>query len=146
MSSNAHTDGDALVHWTRANVLHMGDTYFNGMLPFIDLEFGRLDRRPDRRGRPGLDMANDADRDHPRPRPGRAQAPTSSAIATCSSTCATAIGQGIARGQTPRRAPGRGPRQRYGRDSDFITPAAFTEAVYRSLMREVAGVQDDHHH
>ena len=23
---HAHTDGDALVHWTRANVLHMGDT------------------------------------------------------------------------------------------------------------------------
>ena len=36
----AHTDGDALVHWTRANVLHMGDTFFNGMLPFIDLESG----------------------------------------------------------------------------------------------------------
>src|SRR5688572_2938157 len=36
----AHTDGDALIHWTRANVLHMGDTYFNGILPFIDLESG----------------------------------------------------------------------------------------------------------
>jgi cyclase len=37
---HAHTDGDALVHWTRANVLHMGDTFFNGLLPFIDLESG----------------------------------------------------------------------------------------------------------
>src|SRR5688500_5105933 len=25
---NAHTDGDALVYWTGANVLHMGDTFF----------------------------------------------------------------------------------------------------------------------
>lgn len=34
---NAHTDGDVLVHWQKANVLHMGDTFFNGMYPFIDL-------------------------------------------------------------------------------------------------------------
>lgn len=37
---NAHTDGDALVHFERANVLHMGDTYFNGLYPFIDLGSG----------------------------------------------------------------------------------------------------------
>lgn len=38
--AHAHTDGDALVYWTDANVLHMGDTFFNGMLPFIDLASG----------------------------------------------------------------------------------------------------------
>ena len=37
---HAHTDGDAMVYWTRANVLHMGDTFFNGLLPFIDLDSG----------------------------------------------------------------------------------------------------------
>src|SRR5215207_161066 len=37
---HAHTDGDALVYWTRANALHMGDTFFNGLLPFIDLDSG----------------------------------------------------------------------------------------------------------
>ncbi len=37
---NAHTDGDVLVHWKKANVLHMGDTFFNGMYPFIDLSSG----------------------------------------------------------------------------------------------------------
>lgn len=37
---HAHTDGDAIVHFKRANVLHMGDTYFNGMYPFIDLGSG----------------------------------------------------------------------------------------------------------
>jgi len=37
---NAHTDGDALIEFTRAKVLHMGDTYFNGMYPFIDFESG----------------------------------------------------------------------------------------------------------
>ncbi|MDH5642600.1 MAG: MBL fold metallo-hydrolase [Gemmatimonadota bacterium] len=34
---NAHTDGDAIVHFTKANVFHMGDTFFNGRYPFIDV-------------------------------------------------------------------------------------------------------------
>src|SRR5258706_9143076 len=33
---NAHTDGDAVVHFLRNDVVHMGDIYFNGMYPFID--------------------------------------------------------------------------------------------------------------
>jgi cyclase len=38
--AKAHTDGDALVKFRRANVLHMGDTWFNGGYPFIDLSSG----------------------------------------------------------------------------------------------------------
>jgi len=36
----AHTDGDAIVHFTGSDVLHMGDVYFNGMYPFIDADSG----------------------------------------------------------------------------------------------------------
>ncbi len=36
----AHTDGDAIVHFKKSNVIHMGDIYFNGMYPFIDLSAG----------------------------------------------------------------------------------------------------------
>src|SRR5664279_4583897 len=36
----AHTDGDAIVYFHKANVLHMGDTFFNGMYPFVDLSSG----------------------------------------------------------------------------------------------------------
>lgn len=36
----AHTDGDAIVHFVRANTLHMGDTFFNGRYPFVDLSSG----------------------------------------------------------------------------------------------------------
>ena len=32
----AHTDSDILVHFQNANVLHVGDIWFNGMYPFID--------------------------------------------------------------------------------------------------------------
>ncbi len=36
----AHTDGDAIIHFKNANVIHTGDLMFNGMFPFIDLDRG----------------------------------------------------------------------------------------------------------
>jgi cyclase len=36
----AHTDGDALVHFVRSNTIHMGDNFFNGRYPFVDLSSG----------------------------------------------------------------------------------------------------------
>lgn len=36
----AHTDGDSIVYFKKANVLHMGDTYFSTGYPFIDLSSG----------------------------------------------------------------------------------------------------------
>lgn len=37
---NAHTDGDALVYFAQSNVLHTGDTFFNGRFPYIDIKRG----------------------------------------------------------------------------------------------------------
>lgn len=37
---NAHTNGDAMVYFLKNNVLHMGDTYFSGRYPYIDLKNG----------------------------------------------------------------------------------------------------------
>jgi glyoxylase-like metal-dependent hydrolase (beta-lactamase superfamily II) len=37
---NAHTDGDGIVFFKQSNVIHMGDTYFAGMYPFIDVSNG----------------------------------------------------------------------------------------------------------
>ena len=37
---NAHTDGDGLILFRKANVLHTGDTLFNGFYPFIDADSG----------------------------------------------------------------------------------------------------------
>jgi cyclase len=33
---NAHTDGDSIIFFKTANVIHMGDTFFNGIYPFMD--------------------------------------------------------------------------------------------------------------
>ena len=37
---NAHTDGDAMVYFVNNDVIHMGDTYFSGRYPYIDLKSG----------------------------------------------------------------------------------------------------------
>jgi cyclase len=36
----AHSSGDAIVHFRDADVIHMGDLFFNGMYPYIDVDFG----------------------------------------------------------------------------------------------------------
>jgi glyoxylase-like metal-dependent hydrolase (beta-lactamase superfamily II) len=38
--ANAHTDGDAIVHFRKADVLHTGDIFFAAGYPFIDLSSG----------------------------------------------------------------------------------------------------------
>lgn len=38
--SNGHTDGDAVVYFPKSNVAHLGDHFFNGVFPFVDLNTG----------------------------------------------------------------------------------------------------------
>jgi cyclase len=35
-----HTDGDSIIFFTTSNVIHMGDHFFAGRFPFVDLESG----------------------------------------------------------------------------------------------------------
>ncbi|MFT7235656.1 MAG: cyclase [Methylophagaceae bacterium] len=38
--SNGHTDGDSVVFLRQANIVHMGDHFFAGMFPFVDVDNG----------------------------------------------------------------------------------------------------------
>ncbi len=38
--ASAHTDGDAVIHFKKANAIHAGDIFFNGFYPFIDPRHG----------------------------------------------------------------------------------------------------------
>ena len=38
--ANGHTDGDAIIHFPVSNVIHMGDMFFNGQYPYVDLDAG----------------------------------------------------------------------------------------------------------
>jgi len=37
---SAHTDGDSIIYFEKANVVHAGDIFFNGFYPFIDAANG----------------------------------------------------------------------------------------------------------
>ncbi|KAA3642131.1 MAG: MBL fold metallo-hydrolase [Proteobacteria bacterium] len=37
---HAHTDGDSVIYFTDANVIHAGDVFFNGRFPYIDIDSG----------------------------------------------------------------------------------------------------------
>ncbi len=37
---NGHTDGDSVIFFTKANVVHLGDDFFAGRFPFVDLQSG----------------------------------------------------------------------------------------------------------
>ena len=37
---SSHTDGDSLVYFKEGNIIHMGDNYFNGLFPYVDVDSG----------------------------------------------------------------------------------------------------------
>jgi cyclase len=37
---HGHTDGDSVIFFTRSNVVHMGDDFFAGRFPFVDIDSG----------------------------------------------------------------------------------------------------------
>jgi len=37
---HGHTDGDSIIFFTKSNVVHMGDDFFVGRFPFVDLDNG----------------------------------------------------------------------------------------------------------
>ena len=55
----AHTDGDSVIHFKKANVIHMGDTFFNGSYPYIDLSAGGSVDGVIENARRILELAND---------------------------------------------------------------------------------------
>lgn len=54
-----HTDGDSVVLFNNANVLHTGDLYFNGFFPFVDVQNGGSVKRMAENIGQLLDMIND---------------------------------------------------------------------------------------
>jgi glyoxylase-like metal-dependent hydrolase (beta-lactamase superfamily II) len=58
----AHTDGDTIVHFTNRNAFHMGDTFFNGTYPFIDVDSAGSFDGLIAAGEQVIAMANDATR------------------------------------------------------------------------------------
>jgi glyoxylase-like metal-dependent hydrolase (beta-lactamase superfamily II) len=136
--SNAHTDGDSLVHWQKANVLHMGDTFFHrGSFPFIDLSSGgsidgliaAIDH--------GLQMSNPTTRIIP----GHGPVATRADLVGYRAMLADIRGKvaaGIKSRRTLAQIKASAPATRYGMPDGFIKPDQFVEAVYNSLQKAPA--------
>ena len=137
--ANAHTDGDVLIYWTHANVLHMGDTFFNGMLPFIDLDSGGSIDGAIVAAETGMVLANEETRIIPGHGPIASRADLAR-YRNMLVELRSRVGQGIAAGRTLEQIQAERHADGYGRPGAFISPEAMIETIYRSLT------DPPHHH
>ena len=130
---NAHTDGDAFVHWQKANVLHMGDTFFHGTsYPFIDLSSGGSIDGVIAAAEKGLALSNEATKIIP----GHGPVATRAQLAAYRDMLVDLRGKvaaGIKAKQSLAQIQATKPAARYGMPGGFIKPDQFVEAVYNSL-------------
>ena len=129
---HAHTDGDALVYWTRANVIHMGDTFFNGLLPFIDLESGGSIDGLLAALNQAIEMTNESTIVIPGHGPVARRAELA-AYRDVLTGMRAQIFDAIEQGRSLDEIKAMRLADRYGDEDDFITPDAFVETVHRSL-------------
>jgi glyoxylase-like metal-dependent hydrolase (beta-lactamase superfamily II) len=137
--ANAHTDGDALVHWQKANVLHMGDTFFHKVtFPFVDIgSGGSIDGMIAAANR-GLAIANASTRIIP----GHGPVATRAELAAYRDMLVdvrTKVAAGIAARRTLAQIKASAPVARYGMPDGFMKPDRFVEAVYNSLTQAARG-------
>ena len=129
---NGHTDNDSYVYFTESDVIHMGDTFFNGRFPFVDLGSGGtvagLERNighvlsmigPDTRVIPGHGDLGDR---------AALQAYHDMLVATIESVRAM-----MAEGKTLDKIKAAGlPEKWAGYASDFVPEARWIETIYAS--------------
>ncbi len=135
--AHAHTDGDSLIYWTRANVLHMGDTYFNGLLPFIDLDSGGSIDGAIAAVETGLGLANEATRIIPGHGP-MARRADLVRYRDMLIDLRNRVGQGIAAGRTLEQIKAERHADAYGPPDGFISPDSLIETIHRSLSQPPA--------
>ena len=136
--ANAHTDGDSLVHWQKANVLHMGDTFFHkASLPFIDISSGgSIDGLIAAAGR-GLAWSNETTRIIPGHGPVASKAELAAYRAMLVDVRAK-VAAGIAAKRTLAQIQASKPAASYGMPDGFITPDRFVAFVHESLTKKRA--------
>lgn len=134
--ADAHTDGDSLIHWQKANVLHMGDTFFHKFsLPFIDLSSGGsidgLIAAVDK----GLAWSNDTTRIIPGHGPVASKADLAAYRAMLADV-RDKVAAGIKAKRTLAQIQADKPAARYGMTDGFIKPDQFVAFVHESLTKK----------
>ncbi len=130
----AHTDGDAIVIFRDANVIHMGDTYFNGMYPFIDVSTGGSIAGMIAAADTALDLANDKTQFIPGHGPVSGVAELRAGRAMLQAVherVGTLITQGKSRDEVIAAAPTRDFDEKWG--NGFLDPPKWVGIVYDSM-------------
>jgi len=132
----AHTDGDTVVHFTKSDVIHTGDTFFNKLYPFIDTSSGGsvvgMLSATDR----VLKMAGDKTKIIPGhgPRGNKADLKAyRDMLATVSARVASQIKQGKTLEQVQASKPTAQYDEVWGKG--FLAPEKFVEMLYGNLKR-----------
>jgi cyclase len=131
--ANAHTDGDALVHWREANVIHMGDLYFKDFsFPFIDEGSGGTFQGLIAAVKRALALTNE----QTVVIPGHGPIATSADLAAWHDMLVYVrdhVGAAIEAGRTLEDIQAERPLARWGMEQGFIKPDEFLELVHRHL-------------
>jgi len=142
---HGHTDGDSIVFWKKANVLHMGDLYFNKVtLPFIDLNSGGNARGVLAAAEKALKMSDE----NTKIIPGHGPMATKTDLMGYRDMLKDvigAVGTAQASGKSLEEVVAMKPAAKWDTNPKaFIKGDAFVTAVYKSL--EMPEHKDDHPH
>ncbi len=129
-----HTDGDSIVFWKKANVIHMGDLYFNQVtLPFIDLSSGGNATGVLAAAEKALSLANDDTQIIPGHGPMASKADLMGYRDMMKDVIAK-VGDAKKAGKSLAEVQAMKPAAKYDTNPNgFIKGDAFVEAVYKSL-------------
>jgi glyoxylase-like metal-dependent hydrolase (beta-lactamase superfamily II) len=134
--AHAHTDGDSLVHWQKANVLHMGDTFFHkASFPFIDLSSGGSIAGLIAAADKGLAWSNETTRIIPGHGPVASKAELAAYRAMLADVRAK-VASGIAAKRSLAQIQASKPAAPYGMPNGFIKPDQFVAFVHESLTKK----------
>lgn len=130
----AHTDGDSIIHWTKSNVIHMGDLFMLQIsFPFVDRDSGGDVRGFVTAADKVLAIANDQTKIIP----GHGAIATKADLQNHRNMIATVIAKveaGIQAGQTLDQIKASKPTEGFGvNPKGFISADAFVETVYNNL-------------
>lgn len=134
----AHTDGDAIVYFTRSNVIHAGDIAWTSGYPFIDIGSGGsingmvagLDQI--------LSLSNENTKIIPGHGPGPIQSPDDlRPYRTMLATVRDRVAVMIAQGKTLEEVQAAGPSAEFDElwGNGFINPENFVREIYLDLTR-----------
>jgi glyoxylase-like metal-dependent hydrolase (beta-lactamase superfamily II) len=130
----AHTDGDSIIHWTKSNVIHMGDLFMLQVsFPYVDRDSGGDVRGLVAAADKVLAIANDQTKIIP----GHGAIATKADLQNHRNMIATVIAKveaGIKAGQTLEQIKASNPTDGFGvNPKGFISAERFVETVYNIL-------------